>query len=120
MEIIRQYLSVVPIEIYVLIIVFETILLYIILFHKINSSCKKDKLTSENVIDFANIINSAFNVNELYHELITKCHPDRFATDKEKYAIASELSLLISQNRTNKKMLEIIKIRAINELNIKL
>lgn len=80
---------------------------------------EKERALSENV-DFGNIINSAFHANNLYNSLKVKCHPDRFPNDEEKIAKALEISQLIGKYKNNIKMLEELKLRAQNELNIKL
>lgn len=97
------------------------IIIALILFcnRKKNYKYKKEKedALSENV-DFGNIFNSAFHANELYNILKVKCHPDRFPNDEEKNAKALELSQLIGKHKHNVKMLEELKLRAQNELNI--
>ena len=44
----------------------------------------KSKVMAEGDIDMGNTMNSMFNAEPLYRELIRKCHPDRFSTDEEK------------------------------------
>lgn len=77
----------------------------------------KKKVLSENV-DFGNILNSAFHAKALYDQLKVKCHPDKFVNEPEKERIALELSQQISKNENNVKELQILKQRAIDELNI--
>lgn len=79
----------------------------------------KRKVKAEGNIDFDNTIQSAFHAEALYKELLVKCHPDRFATDDIKHAIADELSAKIGENKTNYKCLVEIKEEAITKLNIK-
>jgi hypothetical protein len=71
-------------------------------------------------IDFGNIINSSFNSIQLYNELKTKCHPDRFPQDKEKNTIANNIFKEISKNKNNVRRLLEIKDEAIQKLNINL
>ncbi len=78
----------------------------------------KRKVMEEGDVDFANIMNSSFNAERLYKELIRKCHPDRFAPDAERMAIANELSTLITKNKHNIKRLEALRNEAQNKLNI--
>ena len=59
--------------------------------------------------DFGNIFNSAFNAEPLYKELSRKCHPDRFAPDAKKMAIADELFQRVTKNRNNIKELQALK-----------
>ncbi len=70
-------------------------------------------------IDFGNTIKSAFHAQKLYDELIVKCHPDRFPIDLKKNAIASNLVLEISKNKTDYKKLVELKEIAKQKLNIK-
>ena len=73
---------------------------------------------AEGNVDFQNTVNSMFNAEPLYKELIVKCHPDRFAPDEAKMAIANELSMQITKNKQNIKCLEALRQEAINKLNI--
>ncbi|MDE5609581.1 MAG: hypothetical protein K2I66_04255 [Bacteroidales bacterium] len=77
----------------------------------------KKKALSENV-DFDNIVNSAFHAKALYDQLKVKCHPDRFVNEPARERLALELSQQISKNKNNVRELQIIKQRAIDELNI--
>lgn len=78
----------------------------------------KRKVMAEGNVDFQNTVNSMFNAEPLYKELIVKCHPDRFAPDEAKMAIANELSMQITKNKQNIKCLEALRQEAINKLNI--
>lgn len=78
----------------------------------------KKKVVAEGEIDYANIVGSAFHAEPLYKELIINCHPDRFATDETKRAIADELSLRIAENKNNYKRLCELKEEAKTRLNI--
>lgn len=83
-----------------------------------NKSELKRKVMAEGDLDFGNIVNSAFNAESMYKELIMKCHPDRFAPDEAKMAIANELSMQITKNKQNIKRLEALRQEAKNKLNI--
>lgn len=78
----------------------------------------KRKILAEGDIDIGNTMNSMFNAEPLYKELIRKCHPDRFAPDEAKMAAASELSMRITKNKHDRKALEALRQEAINKLNI--
>lgn len=78
----------------------------------------KKMVMSEGDIDFGNIMNSSFNAEKLYKELIIKCHPDRFAPNIEQVAIANDLSARIGKNKNDIKQLEKLKEEAIEKLNI--
>lgn len=82
----------------------------------IKQKFKKESLKEE--IDFNNIINSSFNSKQLFDELKVKCHPDRFATDKEKNLIADKLFQEITENQNNAKRLIELKEEAKQKLNI--
>jgi len=77
---------------------------------------KNDALKQD--VDFNNIINSSFNSIALYDELKVKCHPDRFATDAVKNAIAENIFQEITKNKTNAKRLIELKEEAKQKLNI--
>lgn len=78
----------------------------------------RQKVKAEGKIDFNNTINSAFHANDLYHELIVKCHPDRFVTDEKKHAIAEELSGRIGECKTDYNKLVELREEAKEKLNI--
>ena len=78
----------------------------------------KRKVLAEGDVDFENTVNSMFNSEPLYRELIVKCHPDRFAPDEAKMAIANELSMQITKNRQNIKRLKALCQEAKTKLNI--
>lgn len=77
---------------------------------------KNDSLKQD--VDFNNIINSSFNSIALYDELKVKCHPDRFATDEVKNALAENIFQEITKNKTNVKRLIELKEEAKQKLNI--
>lgn len=68
-------------------------------------------------IDMDSLMNSINSSRGLYKELSRKCHPDRFMNDP-KQKIAEEIFQEISKYERNFDKLNLIKIRAINELNI--
>ena len=70
-------------------------------------------------VDFNNIIKSSFYATELYNKLKVKCHPDKF-TDPILKRKADQLFQEITQNKTNLKRLEELKLEAIEVLNINL
>ena len=78
----------------------------------------KKQVLEEGEIDFANLVNSSFNAEGLYKELLVKCHPDRFAANSEMMAIANELSAKITKNKHDIKQLKALKEEARNKLNI--
>ena len=78
----------------------------------------KRKVLAEGDVDFENTVNSMFNSEPLYRELIVKCHPDRFAPDEAKMTIANELSMQITKNRQNIKRLKALCQEAKTKLNI--
>lgn len=80
----------------------------------------KKKVLNEGEVDFKNIVESPFKAGELYKVLIRKCHPDRFAGDELKIAIATELSAKITENKNNFKMLKELEAEAEEKLNVKI
>jgi hypothetical protein len=78
----------------------------------------KKKVLREGDIDFANIIDSSFNSEQLYKELIRKCHPDRFVPNKAKVKIAEDISSRLGKNKHNIKGLKELAEEAKDKLNI--
>jgi hypothetical protein len=68
-------------------------------------------------IDMDSLMNSINSSRSLYKELSRKCHPDKFMNDP-KQKIAEEIFQEISRYERNFDKLNLIKTRAINELNI--
>jgi hypothetical protein len=103
------------------------LMIIIFLIYKLKSSNKVFALTDEETkhlnnskntkIDMDNLMDSIHNSRNLYKELCAKCHPDRFINDP-KQNIAEEIFQEISKNERNHKELNLLKIRAINELNL--
>lgn len=97
------------------------IIIGLLLSHNKNSDKRaelKRKILAEGDMDIGNTMNSMFNAEPLYRELIRKCHPDRFAPDEEKMAAASELSMRITKNKHDIKILEALRQEAVDKLNI--
>lgn len=68
-------------------------------------------------IDMDNLMKSINNSRDLYKELSKKCHPDKFInTDKQE--IAEKIFQEIARNKRNFAKLNILKLRAVDELNI--
>lgn len=76
------------------------------------------QVQNDEPIDFKNIMNSAFLSVDLYDKLKVKCHPDRFASDPVKQAVADNLFQRITQNRVNYKVLLELKQEAERKLNV--
>lgn len=100
---------------FVIILVF--ILVFIIKRKPNKKRSIRKRVLSDNV-DFDNIIDSSFHSPELYDMLMKKCHPDRFPTDLKLNSIANRLFQEISENKTNLKRLEELKIEAQEKLDI--
>lgn len=81
-------------------------------------SAMKKQILDEGDIDFDNIMNSAFNAEQLYNVLIRKCHPDRFAPDDAKMQLANDISSRLTQCKHDISALNAIKNEAIEKLNI--
>jgi len=79
----------------------------------------KEKLkdAKSKTIDMDNLMNSINGAGDLYKELSKKCHPDRFI-NSDKQSLAEEIFQEISKNKRNFKALQILKVRAENELEI--
>lgn len=88
--------------------------------HEDKRSHIKQQVKSEGDIDFGNIVNSAFGAEALYKELIRKCHPDRFAPDADKVAVANDITERLGKHKNDIKKLNELKVEAINKLNINL
>ena len=88
--------------------------------HNDKRSHIKQQVKSEGDIDFGNIVNSAFGAETLYKDLIRKCHPDRFAPDADKVAVANDITERLGKHKNDIKKLNELKVEAINKLNINL
>ena len=78
----------------------------------------KAQVKNEGDVDIKNTIESAFGAKALYDELIRKCHPDRFAPNEGKMAVANDITERLGKYKHNLKMLNKLKEEAINKLNI--
>lgn len=107
---------------WMIVAIVELLLIIMLLISKSKSDDKKSRIKKqvkmEGDIDFGNIIDSSFNAAKLYKDLITQCHPDRFEPDKEKVAIANDISLRLGKYKNDVKMLNEIKQEAIEKLSI--
>jgi hypothetical protein len=103
------------------------LLLIFLLLYKLKSKKNKSQLSDfekkniknsrNNEIDMDNLMNSIHNSRTLYKELSKKCHPDRFV-NHSKQKISEEIFQEISKNERNFDQLNLLKSRAITELNI--
>lgn len=78
----------------------------------------KRQVMKEGEINFDNVIASSFGAEALYKELIKKCHPDRFAPDEEKVAIANDLTERLGKYKHDITRLNELKEEAIVKLRI--
>jgi hypothetical protein len=86
--------------------------------HKLSDLETKNIMNSKkNNINMDNLMESIHNSRGLYKELSKKCHPDRFVNDS-KQKIAEEIFQEISNNERNFEKLNLLKSRAITELNV--
>lgn len=109
---------------WMVIAIIELVLIILLLITRIKLTPTKEQIVKEEIlkekIDFGNIVRSSFGATELYDKLKKHIHPDRFPNDPQRIAISTELMQLAGKNKTNLKVLEEIKQRAISELNINL
>ena len=100
----------------------EFVLIICVLFaHRNKASKKRDikrLVKKEGDINFANVIASSFGAEALYKELIRKCHPDRFAPDANKVAIANDITERLGKYKHDLNKLKELKQEAIHKLNI--
>ena len=108
---------------WMIIAIIELIVIIILLFTKGNADDKrqtiKRQIREEGDINFGNVIASSFGAKALYDELIRKCHPDRFAPDEEKVAIANDITERLGKYKHDLQKLNELKEEAINKLKIK-
>ena len=83
-------------------------------------SAIKRQVMKEGEINFDNLIASSFGAKALYDELITKCHPDRFAPEEGKVAVANDITERLGKYKHDIQKLNELKVEAINKLNINL
>lgn len=100
----------------------ELVLIIILLLSKGKADDKKRSIKrlvkEEGDINFGNVIASSFGAKALYDELIRKCHPDRFAPDEEKVAIANDIMERLGKYKNDLEKLNELKEEAIDKLNI--
>ena len=70
------------------------------MFHKLFKTKRK-----ETVDEAINVVNSISQAKRLYKKLASECHPDKFALDKEKYDLATDIFQRLSDNKYNYKVL---------------
>lgn len=114
-----------PINWWMIISIIEFVVIAILLLgrttkHDDKRSHIKQQVKNEGDIDFDNIVNSAFGAETLYKDLIRKCHPDRFAPDANKVAVANDITERLGKHKNDIKKLNELKVEAINKLNINL
>lgn len=80
----------------------------------------KRQVREEGDINFGNVIASSFGAKALYDELIRKCHPDRFAPDEEKVAVANDITGRLGKYKNDLEKLKELKEEAIEKLGISL
>ena len=107
---------------WMIIAVVELVIIVVLLFSKDKADDKKRSIKrqvrEEGDINFGNVIASSFGAESLYKELIRKCHPDRFAPDEKKVAIANDISERLGKYKHDLKKLNELKEEAITKLNI--
>jgi hypothetical protein len=113
-------------SVFMWIAIFELVLILLLVF-KLKS--KKNKLALSELerdtvksakstkIDMDGLMNSINSSRGLYKELSRKCHPDKFMNDP-KQKKAEEIFQEISRHERNFEKLNLLKTKAINELNI--
>ncbi len=103
---------------------FLIILFLILKLKRTNTNLEFSDVTKENIkksqkteIDMDNLMNSINASRDLYKELSSKCHPDRFInTDKQD--LADKIFQEISANKRNYQKLIELRHKAIEKLNI--
>ena len=102
--------------------IFEFVIIVVLLLPKGKADEKKRSIKrqvrEEGDINFGNVIASSFGAKALYDELIRKCHPDKFAPDEEKVAIANDITERLGKYKHDLNKLNELKEEAINKLDI--
>lgn len=80
----------------------------------------KRQVREEGDINFGNVIASSFGAKTLYDELVKKCHPDRFAPNEEKVAIANDITERLGKYKHDLEKLNELKEEAIDKLGVSL
>lgn len=100
----------------------EFVIIICLLFVRRNKASKKRdvkrQVKKEGDINFDNVIASSFGAEALYKELIRKCHPDRFAPDVNKVAIANDITERLGKYKHDLNKLNELKREAIHKLKI--
>ena len=107
---------------WMIIAIIEFVIIILIILSKRKSEDKrriiKKQVKNEGEIDWENTIKSSFGAEGLYKELIRKCHPDRFAPNEEKIAIANDITERLGKYKHDLNKLNEIKEEAKTKLNI--
>lgn len=107
---------------WMIIAIVELVIILALLLTKRKSDDKrrtvKRQVMKEGDINFDNVIASSFGAKALYDELIRKCHPDRFAPDEEKIAVANDITERLGKYKHDIQKLNELKEEAIDRLNI--
>lgn len=108
---------------WMIIAIVELVIIVVLFMSKGKSDDKKrsikKQIREEGDINFGNVIASSFGAEALYKELIRKCHPDRFAPDDEKVAIANDITERLGKFKHDLQKLNELKEEVVNKLNIK-
>lgn len=108
---------------WMIIAIIELLIIIVLLLSKSAGSSKrkiKRDVMGEGDIDYDNIIASSFGAKSLYDSLIRQCHPDKFAPDQEKMAIANNITERLGESKHDLKKLNELKREAEARLNISL
>lgn len=107
---------------WMIIAIVELVIIFVLLLTKRKTDDKrrtvKRQVMKEGEINFDNVIASSFGAKALYDELIRKCHPDRFAPDEGKVAIANDITERLGKYKHDIQKLNELKEEAIARLNI--
>ena len=76
----------------------------------------KTKVSNEKE-NMSNVVNSIFGSKQLYDTLKAKCHPDRFQDEKTREK-ANEIFQIITENKYNYAILQEMKKRAFEQLDV--
>ena len=109
---------------WMIIAIIELVIIVVLLLSKGKTDDKKRSIKrqvrEEGDINFGNVIASSFGAKALYDELIRKCHPDRFAPDEEKVAVANDITGRLGKYKNDLEKLKELKEEAIEKLGISL
>lgn len=109
---------------WMIIAIVELVIIFVLLLSKGKADDKKRSIKrqvrEEGDINFGNVIASSFGAKALYDELIRKCHPDRFAPDEKKVAIANDITERLGRYKHDLEKLNELKEEAINKLGVSL